>query len=112
VREPFSITALEEALDVDGAQEIIECFLNDCDGLLNVLEEAIQMKEQELLRSNAHKLSGCCKAIGADHVYQISSTLEAYAMQENWAKASSLMPELKYSYELISSSAKKYLNGA
>jgi len=112
VKEPFSIPALEEALDVDGAQEIIECFLDDCGGLLNVIEEAILMKEQEALRSNSHKLSGCCKAIGADHVYQLSSTLEAYAMQENWSAAASLLPELKYSYELIAISAKRYLNGA
>jgi HPt (histidine-containing phosphotransfer) domain-containing protein len=112
VNEPFSIPALEEALDVDGAQEVIECFLEDCGGLLNTIEQAILMKEQEALRSNSHKLSGCCKAIGADHVYQLSSKLEAYAMQSDWSRAASLLPELKYSYELIDTSAKRYLNGS
>jgi HPt (histidine-containing phosphotransfer) domain-containing protein len=112
VKEPFSISALEEALGVDGAQEIIESFLEDSSGLLNMIEEAILTRDKEFLRSNCHKLSGCYRAIGANDGYQLSSALETYATQQNWSAVASLLSEFKDSYELIAVSAKRYLNGA
>ena len=49
MQEPFSTTALEEALDADGAREVLESFLEDTTGVVDRIAESVTGRSQETL---------------------------------------------------------------
>ena len=112
MQDPFSTTALEEALEVDGAREVLESFLDDTNGVIERITESVQNRKQESLRSDSHMLRGCCRVIGAEEAEKISKTLELSATSGDWQTAEQNIPALKAAYDRITACVRRYLNGA
>jgi HPt (histidine-containing phosphotransfer) domain-containing protein len=112
VADPFSASALEEILDNEETREILESFLEDTGGLVEIIESAVVNQDSEVLRRNSHKLQGCCRAISAKESQLIGAKLEDCAVACDWSQAEALIPRLKSSYAAISEGISRYLNGA
>jgi len=112
VADPFSTTALEEALEVDGAREILESFLDDTNGVVDRIGDSITNKRQETLRADSHMLRGCCRVIGAEEAEKISKNMELSATSGDWQTAEAQLPLLKDAFERITACVRRYLNGA
>lgn len=109
MQQPFSTSALEEALELEGAQEIVRSFLDDSSDLVQIIAQAIKNRDSELLRANSHKLNGCCRAIGAEDTQRISANLESCADAGDWRLAEEVLPILREHYKKIAELAKSYL---
>jgi HPt (histidine-containing phosphotransfer) domain-containing protein len=112
VQEPFSTTALEEALDVEGAREVLESFLDDTNGVVDRIADSVVNRKQESLRSDSHMLRGCCRVLGAEEAEKISKTMELSATSGDWQTAEQQLPALRTSFEKITAYVRRYLNGA
>jgi HPt (histidine-containing phosphotransfer) domain-containing protein len=112
VQEPFSTTALEEALDADGAREVLESFLEDTTGVVDRIAESVTGRSQETLRSTSHMLRGCCRVLGADEAEKISKNMEVSATNGDWQTAEKELPNLRAAMERIHACVRRYLNGA
>jgi HPt (histidine-containing phosphotransfer) domain-containing protein len=112
VQDPFSATALEEALEVEGAREVLESFLDDTNGVIDRIADSIVNRKQESLRSDSHMLRGCCRVIGAEEAEKISKTLEVSATGGDWKTAEDQLPHLRSAFELVTACVRRYLNGA
>jgi HPt (histidine-containing phosphotransfer) domain-containing protein len=112
VTDPFSTTALEEALEVDGAREILESFLEDTEGVVDRISNSVTNKLQESLRADSHMLRGCCRVIGAEEAEKISKNLEVSATSGDWQTAETQVPLLRTAFERITACVRRYLNGA
>jgi HPt (histidine-containing phosphotransfer) domain-containing protein len=110
--QPFSTTALEEALDVEGAREILESFLEDTNGVVDRIEDSVLNRKQETLRSASHMLRGCCRVLGAEEAEKVSKTMEQSAVSGDWQTAEQQLPGLRTSFEKITAHVRRYLNGA
>jgi HPt (histidine-containing phosphotransfer) domain-containing protein len=112
VQDPFSTAALEEALEVDGAREILESFLQDTAGVVDRIADSIAKRKQESLRAESHMLRGCCRVLGAGDAEVISKNLETSATSGDWGTAEQQLPLLRQAYDSIAECARRYLNGA
>jgi HPt (histidine-containing phosphotransfer) domain-containing protein len=112
VQEPFSTIALEEALDVEGAREVLESFLEDTSGVTDRIADAIAARKQESLRSDSHMLRGCCRVLGAEEAEKISKSMELSATNGDWLTAEEQLPNLQAAMERITACVRRYLNGA
>lgn len=108
---PFSASALETILDIDETREILESFLEDTHGLVEIIDTAVSTQDAELLRRNSHKLRGCCRAIDAEEGQVIGAHLEACALASDWSKAQVLTSKLKPTYKAITEAISCYLKG-
>lgn len=112
MQEPFSTTALEEALEVDGTREILESFLEDTNGVLEKISQSIADRQQETLRSSSHMLRGCCRVLGAVETEKISKSLETAATSGDWELAEQQLPLLHAAFEKTTAYVRRYLNGS
>lgn len=77
--ELASVKNLEAEFDVDTAKELAKAFLEDTEPLIPRMQEALSRGDCELLRSSAHMLKGCARALQASKCEKASSAVESFA---------------------------------
>lgn len=112
MQEPFSTTALEKALEIEGAREILRSFLEDTNGVADRIANSVTKRQSEKLRSDSHMLRGCCKVLGAKEAAKISKSMELAASKGDWNSAEQHLPKLLASFDRITTYARRYLHGA
>jgi HPt (histidine-containing phosphotransfer) domain-containing protein len=109
VSDPLSISALESELDVEGAREILQSFLEDTEGVIARMENSVQVRDQEKLRADSHMLAGTGRAIKAQELIRLSKNLENAAMTGDWESAAQQLPEVKTTYDGVTIFIRGYL---
>lgn len=94
--EVFDKKGLFERLmeDKDLIKDIIEGFLEEVPGQIAALNEALEKKDRELIRRQAHSLKGASANIGASALRETAYQIELAAKAGDLDKASDLIPEL------------------
>lgn len=107
--EIVGIRNLEAEFDVELAKELAQAFLDDTSGILDKLKIALEKCDQEALRSSAHMLKGCSRALQASKCEKASAHLEDVARDGNFDKAADALPLVVVAYTEAEAVLKKYL---
>lgn len=107
--EIVGIKNLEAEFDVDLAKELAQAFLDDTAGVLDKLKTALEKCDQEGLRSSAHMLKGCSRALQAPKCEKASAQLEDYARDGNFDKAAESLPLVVVAYNEAEAFLRNYL---
>jgi HPt (histidine-containing phosphotransfer) domain-containing protein len=106
----FDYASLEEDLDAECAAELAKAFLDDASQVVDRLAQAVSGKDQEAVRSNAHKLRGACRSINAVPVERETSVLEDAAVQGDWTRIQSCYLSVRPLYDALVKEIQNYLN--
>ncbi len=107
--EIVGIKNLETEFDVDLAKELAQAYLDDTSSIIEKLERAVSSKDQELLRSAAHMLKGCSRAIQAWKCEKASAVLESNARDGDMHSAEANLPLVVEAYSLTEHFLRRYL---
>lgn len=107
--EIVGIKNLEEEFDVELAKELAQAYLDDTSTIIARINEALENADQESLRSAAHMLKGCSRAIQAHKCEKASAILENNARDGNLVDAKVNVPLVAAAYEETEKFLKKYL---
>lgn len=106
---PANIASLEENLDKDGAQILIEAFLEDTGNIIPSLKDCLIKQDRSTLRSAAHMLKGCSASIQASETFNLAKKLETISMQDDWVIVEELVAMLVQSYGRLQQYLQFYL---
>lgn len=81
--EIVGIKNLEEEFDVELAKELAQAYLDDTVTIIEKIQNALNSNDQEGVRSTAHMLKGCSRAIQAMNCEKSSAILENHARDGN-----------------------------
>lgn len=104
------IKNLEEEFDVEIAKELAKAYLEDTETIVDKLQNALAANDQEGLRSSAHMLKGCSRAIQAWKCEQTSSILEHDARDGNLESAGKNLPDVIEAYSQTKAFLLQYLD--
>ncbi|MBX3075418.1 Hpt domain-containing protein [Candidatus Obscuribacterales bacterium] len=107
--EVVGIKNLEAEFDADLAKELAQAFLDDTSGILDKLRSALAICDQEALRSSAHMLKGCSRALQAHQCERASAQLEDNARDGNFDRAAESLPLVVVAYGEAEAFLRKYL---
>jgi HPt (histidine-containing phosphotransfer) domain-containing protein len=96
--EPINLQSLKETCGPDGAQELLQIFLDSTMVLFQRMNGAQDNKDSKALKAAAHEMKGACGSIGANKMAAISRSMEAAALAEDWTLCSNLIAELQTSF--------------
>jgi HPt (histidine-containing phosphotransfer) domain-containing protein len=105
----FDYSTLEEELDADCAAELARSFMEDGTDVMTRLIAAVESKDQEGVRSNAHKLRGACRSINAAKVESQTSQLEDAAVAGDWDRIHSTYSNVRPLYDALCAEITAYL---
>ncbi len=107
----FSEDALQQQVDHDKNLliEIISIFQNDANRLLEQIQKAISLKDNEMLQRAAHNLKGSLATLAANSPYQKAQELEQLAKDGNLDDAVKVFHELKTETERLKEELQTYL---
>ncbi|ACL06131.1 multi-sensor hybrid histidine kinase [Desulfatibacillum aliphaticivorans] len=93
----FDRPGLEDRLQGDLSQMgvILNIFIKDSMRQLELIREALEKKNQEALRADAHHLKGAAGNVGAVRVYEVLGQMEDLAPQDDWARQGDLFNQLE-----------------
>lgn len=103
------IKNLEEEFDVELAKELAQAYLDDTSTIIERIQAALEKGDQEGLRSTAHMLKGCSRAIQAWKIEQASAALESHARDGNFESAQIDFPAVVEAYSQTHAFLKQYL---
>jgi HPt (histidine-containing phosphotransfer) domain-containing protein len=106
----FDYATLEEELDADCAAELARSFMEDGTDVIGRLSSAVETKDQEGVRSNAHKLRGACRSINAAKVEAETSALEDAAVAGDWDRINGCYSTVRPLYDALCAEITAYLN--
>jgi two-component system sensor histidine kinase/response regulator len=109
--EMINLKALESACGEDGAQELLEIFIDSTQDLFKRMDSALASKNAKSLKGNAHEMKGACGSVGANAMASISKNLEVSALAENWDLCSQLVRELKENFSSVRTFCEGVLHG-
>lgn len=109
--EIVGIKNLEAEFDVDLAKELAQAYLDDTSNIIEKLEDALLKADREALRTSAHMLKGCSRALQAYKCEKASAALENDARDGNLDAAKEKMPEVVLAYRETEAFLRRYLNG-
>ena len=107
--EIVGIKNLEAEFDVDLAKELAQAYLDDTATIIDRLTKALNEQDQEGLRSAAHLLKGCSRAIQAWKCDKASSLLESNALDGDWRQAAENLGLVADAYAKTEEFLKQYL---
>jgi HPt (histidine-containing phosphotransfer) domain-containing protein len=107
--EIVGIKNLEAEFDVDLAKELAQAFLEDTASIVDKLTAALDRRDQEALRSSAHMLKGCSRALQAWKCEKASAQLEDFAREGNFDGAAAALPLVALAYQETETCLRKYL---
>jgi len=96
--EPINLQALKETCGEDGAQELLQIFLDSTEDLFGRMNRANETRDSKSLKAAAHEMKGACGSVGANKMAAISRSLESAALAEDWSSCSKLIGELQSSF--------------
>ena len=105
----FDYSSLESDLDQECAMELARSFLEDTQPIMTRLVEAVSAKDQEGVRSSAHKLRGCCRSINALPVEEESADLEDISTGGDWGAINARLTLLQPLYNELCGEINAYL---
>lgn len=103
------LKALAEELDEECARELAGAFLEDSANEMSAVDSCIASQDAAELKAHAHALKGCCRTIKAEDAEAVCTDLEMAAINADWAKISSLRPELQKHYDELCEFIQNYL---
>ena len=106
----FDYATLEEELDADCAVELGQSFMNDGAQIVQLMEQAMSTKDQEGVRSSAHKVRGACRSISALPVEAAASALEDAAMAGDWSKIEDCFATTRPLFDALCDEIRAYLS--
>ena len=80
-------TTFEELKQMSGGDfinELIDAFLEDAPNMLNNMQLALEVKDIESFRRNAHSLKSNANTFGAVELASLAKELELMARENNW----------------------------
>jgi HPt (histidine-containing phosphotransfer) domain-containing protein len=80
----FDHVTLESEWGPESAQEMVQCFAEDTAKVLQDFSQFAEEKNPDKIRTQAHMLKGCCRAICAREVEKTSADIEAAALAQDW----------------------------
>ncbi len=87
--------------------DIIDSFVPEAEELIYKIQNAIQSRNPELLRSSAHSLSGISGSIGASRLRALASDSENAVKEAEHEKAISLATQIPDAYQELLDLLKK-----
>jgi len=104
------IKNLEAEFDVELAKELAQAYLDDTVSILTKLQDALDRSDKEALRSSAHMLKGCSRAIQAFKCEKASAALEDHARDGNLTAAKDNLPHVVTAYQETEDFLRRYLS--
>jgi len=87
--------------DEDLAKEIIKGFLEDSLRQINILKEAVDNKNANVIHCQAHSLKGAAANISATALKELAYQIEIAGQTKNLIKAASLIPKIDEQFEVL-----------
>jgi two-component system sensor histidine kinase/response regulator len=87
--------------DEDLAKEIIKGFIEDSLRQINILKEAVDNKDADMIHSQAHSLKGAAANISATVLKELAYQIEIAGQTKDLIKAASLIPKLDEQFEVL-----------
>lgn len=87
--------------DAKLAKEVVELFLVDNPEIVQILRDSVRSFDAKTIKSQAHRLSGSAKAIGAAPLSQVALKLELAAEEQNFETIELLLAEIETEFEKI-----------
>jgi len=84
---PVGILAPDSGATPELIQEVAKAFFDDTTGSIERIKQAIVDQQQEELRFESHKLTGCAKVLDAKNLAQVSRRMEETALRGEWKNA-------------------------
>ena len=111
-RAPVEIRQIQETADGDKAfeRELIELFLSDNQVRLQAIESALEARDAEGARQEAHTIKGASASAGARGMQKIAGRLEDIGSREELLLAARILEELKSEFEQVRNYFLNYLN--
>ncbi len=99
----FNKEMLQERLmgDENILKEILDIFIEESALQIESLKDHLERKDLEKIRMQAHTIKGAAANIGGEVLRQTASALERAAEKRDFAKITSLMPELEKQYTVL-----------
>jgi hypothetical protein len=99
----FDHASLEKEWGDESALEMAKCYAEDTRTVLQDLDAGSQMRDAGKVRTQAHMLKGCSRAICGRRVEKASADVEMAAIKQDWDAVLSGIEVLKPLYlQLIS----------
>ncbi|MDZ4837342.1 MAG: Hpt domain-containing protein [Candidatus Melainabacteria bacterium] len=109
VNDIVGIKNLEAEFDVELAKELAQAYLDDTDSIIEKMQAALDADDKEALRSSAHMLKGCSRALQAWKCEQASSLLESDARDGNMEFARNNFPDVVEAFTQTKAILQQYL---
>jgi signal transduction histidine kinase/CheY-like chemotaxis protein/HPt (histidine-containing phosphotransfer) domain-containing protein len=87
--------------DEDLAKEIIKGFIEDSLRQINILKEAVDSKDADVIHCHAHSLKGAAANISATVLKELAYQIEIAGQTKDLIKAASLVPKLDEQFEVL-----------
>jgi two-component system sensor histidine kinase/response regulator len=87
--------------DENLAKEIIKNFIEDSLRQINILKEALDNKDADMIHSQAHSLKGAAANISATVLKELAYQIEIAGQTKDLIKAASLIPKLDEQFEVL-----------
>ncbi len=107
--EIVGIKNLEAEFDVALAKELAQAYLDDTSSIVERLRHALTNRDQETLRSSAHMLKGCSRAIQAWQCEKASAVLENNARDGDMDSAAENLINVVDAYSQTEMFLRRYL---
>lgn len=108
--ELTGIKNLEEEFDAEVAKELAQAFLDDSQPAIAKMEKAIADGDQESLRSAAHMLKGCARALQATPCEKAAGLVENNARDGDMTSAAGNLVSLMEIYNETANSLRQYIS--
>jgi two-component system sensor histidine kinase/response regulator len=87
--------------DEDLAKEIIKGFIEDSLRQINILKEAVDSKNADVIHCQAHSLKGAAANISATVLKELAYQIEIAGQTKDLIKVASLIPKLDEQFEVL-----------
>src|SRR5690606_8546402 len=97
---PLDEHALDELVGTDEAarREVLEDFLQACEGDVAALRQAESERDEESLGRAAHRIKGAARLVGAGELAEAGESLEQAAKRQQWNDILALRPGLEAAF--------------
>ncbi|MFZ4666280.1 MAG: Hpt domain-containing protein [Prochlorotrichaceae cyanobacterium] len=87
--------------DREFAKELLQMYFEDCQSYMQILAQAIEAQNYELLYSTAHYLVGASSNVGAIHIVNCAKNLEQLARTKQIGNAVDLLKSIQADFQKI-----------
>lgn len=99
-KPPVDLARLERttAGDVEVERELLRIFVEQTDEKMKTLDRSLTAADYEQIGEEAHSLKGASANVGADHLRELASSLEAGMKNGEHDRAHELVEEVRKEY--------------